>query len=50
MASVEEKLSMLQISPPTKKNETQMIKRLGLSNSEIRYLGKTNQKIRRRLY
>ena len=48
MNSVEEKMSMMTILPP-KKNDTPMAKRLGISNSEIRYLGRSNQKIRRRL-
>lgn len=49
MNSVEEKMSMLTFLP-SKKNDTQMNKRLGISNSEIRYLGRSNQKIRRKLY
>jgi hypothetical protein len=48
MNSVEEKLSMLKIVP-LKKSDTPMAKRLGISNSEVRYLGRSNQKIRRRL-
>jgi hypothetical protein len=48
MNSVEEKMSMMAILPK-KKNDTKMSKRLGASNSEVKYLGKTNQKIRRRL-
>ena len=49
MNSVEEKMSMMNIMP-SKKNDTKMNKRLGGSNSEIRYLGRSNQKIRRKLY
>jgi hypothetical protein len=49
MNSVEEKMSMMNIKP-SKKNDTKMSKRLGVSNSEIRYLGRSNQKIRRKLY
>jgi hypothetical protein len=48
MNSVEEKMSMMNIMPP-KKNDTKMNKRLGVSGAEIKYLGKSNQKIRRRL-
>lgn len=48
MNSVEEKMSMMNIVP-SKKNNTKMYKRLGGSNSEIRYLGRSNQKIRRKL-
>lgn len=48
MNSVEEKMSMMNIVP-SKKNDTKMNKRLGGSNSEIRYLGRSNQKIRRKL-
>lgn len=48
MNSVEEKMSMMAILPK-KKNDTKMSKRLGASNSEVKYLGRTNQKIRRRL-
>lgn len=47
--SVEEKMTM-NTAYPIRKNENKMIKRLGVSNSEIRYLGKSNQKIRRKLY
>lgn len=48
MNSVEEKMSMMNIVP-SKKNNSKMNKRLGGSNSEIRYLGRSNQKIRRKL-
>ena len=48
MNSVEEKMSMMNIAP-SKKNNTKMNKRLGVSNSEIKYLGRSNQKIKRRL-
>lgn len=48
MNSVEEKMSMMNIAP-FKKNDTKMNKRLGGSNSEIKYLGRSNQKIKRRL-
>lgn len=48
MNSVQEKMSMMNITPP-KKNDTKMNKRLGGSNAEIKYLGRSNQKIRRRL-
>jgi hypothetical protein len=48
MNSVEEKMSMMNITP-SKKNDTKMNKRLGGTNSEIKYLGKSNQKIRRKL-
>lgn len=46
--SVEEKILMTQQLPP-KKNENKMNKRLGVSGAEIKYLGRSNQKIRRRL-
>jgi len=48
MNSVEEKMSMMNISP-SKKNDTKMNKKLGGSGAEIKYLGRSNQKIRRRL-
>jgi hypothetical protein len=48
MNSVEEKMSMMNIMP-SKKNDTKMNKRLGVSGAEIKYLGKSNQKIRRKL-
>jgi hypothetical protein len=48
MNSVEEKMSMMNIMP-SKKNDTKMSKRLGGSGAEIKYLGRSNQKIRRRL-
>lgn len=49
MNSVEEKMSMMNIAP-SKKNDTNMNKRLGVSGAEIKYLGRSNQKIRRKLY
>lgn len=49
MNSVEEKMSMMNIKP-SKKNDTKMNKRLGVSGAEIKYLGRSNQKIRRKLY
>jgi hypothetical protein len=49
MNSVEEKMSMMNIMP-SKKNDTKMNKRLGISGSEIKFLGRSNQKIRRKLY
>lgn len=48
MNSVQEKMSMMNITPP-KKNDTKMNKKLGGSSAEIKYLGRSNQKIRRRL-
>jgi hypothetical protein len=48
MNPIEEKLCMHKIVP-FKKSDTPMAKRLGISNSEVRYLGRSNQKIRRRL-
>ena len=48
MNSVEEKMSMMNITP-SKKNDTKMNKKLGGSGAEIKYLGRSNQKIRRRL-
>lgn len=48
MNSVQEKMTMMNVSP-SKKNDTKMNKRIGGSNSEIKYLGRSNQKIRRRL-
>jgi len=49
MNSVEEKMNMMSLALPRKKNDTKMSKRLGGSNAELKYLGKSNQKIRRRL-
>ena len=46
--SVEEKMRMMNIAP-SKKNDTKMNKRIGISGAEIKYLGRSNQKIRRRL-
>ncbi len=48
MNSVEEKMMQMQIAP-ARKNDNGVKKQLGLSNSEIRYLGRSNQKIRRKL-
>lgn len=48
MNSVQEKISMMNIIP-SKKNDTKMNRRLGGSNAEIKYLGRSNQKIRRKL-
>jgi hypothetical protein len=43
MNSVQEKMSMMSVYP-IKKNDNGVKKQMGLSNSEIRYLGKSNQK------
>jgi hypothetical protein len=48
MNSVQEKMAMMSVNP-YKKNDTSMKKQLGISNSEIRYLGRSNQKIRRKM-
>jgi hypothetical protein len=48
MNSVQEKMAMMSVNP-MKKNDYSMKKQLGISNSEIRYLGRSNQKIRRKL-
>jgi len=50
MNSVEEKMSMLSGVMMPKKNDTKMCKKLGGSGAEIKYLGRSNQKIRRKLY
>jgi hypothetical protein len=47
MNSVQEKMQMQM--RPVRKNDTGMKKQLGKSNSEIKYLGRSNQKIRRKL-
>lgn len=46
--SVEDKMRTNQ-QLPAKKNENKMNKRLGILGGEIKYLGKSNQKIRRTL-
>lgn len=46
--SVQQKMQLMNINP-SKKNNSAMTKRLGTNNNEIRYLGRSNQKIRRRL-
>jgi len=48
MNSVQEKMAMMSVNP-VKKNDNSLKKQLGISNSEIRYLGRSNQKIRRRM-
>jgi hypothetical protein len=48
MNSVQEKMSVMNTAP-RKKNDNQMNKRLGRVGGEIRYLGRSNQKIRRKL-
>jgi len=47
MNSVQEKMQMQMA--PMRKNDTVMKKQLGKSNGEIKYLGRSNQKIRRKL-
>ncbi len=50
MNSVQEKMAMMTVNPnPIKKNDNGVKKQLGKTNSEIRYLGKSNQKIRRKM-
>ena len=46
--SVQQKMQLMNINPSNKNNSV-MTKRLGTNNNEIRYLGRSNQKIRRRL-
>ena len=48
MVSVEEKMMMTQ-QLPMKKNETKMYKKSGQTGGEIRRMGISNQKIRRRM-
>jgi len=48
MITVQDKMNMTQLLP-YKKNDSKMNKRLGGSNNEIKYLGRSNQKIKRRL-
>lgn len=48
MNSVQDKIMMTQPAP-MKKNETKMYKKMGTTNREIRRLGISNQKIRRRM-
>jgi hypothetical protein len=47
MNSVQEKMQIEM--PRIKKNDNGLKKQLGVSNSEIRYLGRSNQKIRRKM-
>lgn len=49
MISVEEKMRMIQQVLPNKNNNNNMSKKLGKTGSEIRVLGKSNQKIKKRM-
>lgn len=48
MDTVEEKMMMMQ-QMPMKKNNTKMYKKLGQTGGEIKRLGISNQKIKRRI-
>lgn len=47
--SVEEKMMMSQPAPMQKNNNNKMVKKLGFTGGEIKRMGKSNQKIKRRL-
>lgn len=51
MNSVEEKMMMMTTEPAPymKKNDSRMVKRMGVNNGEIRRLGVSNQKIKKRM-
>lgn len=51
MNSVEEKMMMMNTgpAPQMKKNDSRMVKRMGVNNGEIRRLGVSNQKIKKRM-
>lgn len=49
MNSVQEKMMMSEAPPMNKKNDSRMAKRLGVNNGEIRRLGVSNQKIKKRM-
>ena len=49
MYSVEEKMIQMTQSAPNKKNESKMNKKLGFNNGEIKRMGVSNQKIKRRM-
>jgi hypothetical protein len=51
MNSVEEKMMMMTTEPELqmKKNDSRMVKRMGVNNGEIRRLGVSNQKIKKRM-
>lgn len=49
MYSVEDKMTQITELAPIKKNETKMNKKLGFNNGEIKRMGVSNQKIKRRM-
>lgn len=49
MSSVEEKMMMVQQLPMQRNNNNKMAKKLGFTGAEIKRMGKSNQKIKRRL-
>lgn len=49
MSSVEEKMMMVQQLPMQRNNNNKMVKKLGFTGGEIKRMGKSNQKIKKRL-
>lgn len=50
VSSVEEKILMMaQMPPMNKKNDSKMVKKMGVSGSSVRRMGVGNQKIKRRM-
>lgn len=49
VSSVEEKMMMTQYTPAKKNNDNKMVKKMGFNGSEIRRMGISNQKIKRRM-
>ena len=49
VSSVEEKMMMTQYIPIKKNNDNKMVKKMGFNGSEIRRMGISNQKIKRRM-
>ena len=49
MSSVEDKMMLMNEQAPIKKNDSRMNKKMGINNGELRRLGVSNQKIKRRM-
>lgn len=49
MNSVQDKMMMSMQSMPRKKTDLKMTKSMGSNNAEVKVMGKSNQKIRRRM-
>lgn len=49
VSSVEEKMMMTEPAPMRKNDSNKIVRKMGMTGSEIKRLGRSNQKIKRRM-